>query len=172
MLNIHFACEGITDVCEFMKLYSNIFPPHWQGHFKGANAGVFTIKRNANGGATVGHKPELKEFFDYQKLEQLFQEMKKLEQENEALKKELLKKGRKQDLSINQELILVIRAYRQSGLTFQQIADRLNERNFKNSRGNKLNTMQVKRLFDKYQKEKEKEKEKETKTNTSKMAIV
>lgn len=164
MLNIHFTCEGIKDVCEFMKLYSNVFPPHWQGHFKGANSGVFTIKRNAAGRTTVEHQPALKEAFDYQRVEQLLQEMKKLEQENTALKNELLKKGRKQDLSINKELILVIRAYRQSGLTFQQIADRLNEKNFRNSRGNKLNTMQVKRLFDKHKKA--------ANPNFSKMAIV
>ena len=110
MLNIHFSCEGITDVCEFMKLYSNVFPPHWQGHFKGVNSGVFTINKNTDGRVTVGHKPELKEFFDYQKLEQMFHEMKKLEKENETLKKELLQKGSKQDLSINKELILVIQA--------------------------------------------------------------
>ncbi|MFK7982595.1 MAG: hypothetical protein AB8G86_21635 [Saprospiraceae bacterium] len=164
MLNIHFTCEGITDVSEFIKLYSNVFPRHWQGHFKGAKTGAFTIKRNADGRATVEHQPALKEAFDYQRAEQLLQEMKKLEQENVALKKELLKKGRKQDLSINKELILVIRAYRKSGLTFQQIADRLNEKNFRNSRGNKLNTMQVKRLFDKHQKE--------TKVSLSKMAII
>ncbi len=164
MLNIHFTCEGITDVCEFVKLYSNVFPPHWQGHFKGANAGAFSIKKNADGRTTVEHQPALKEAFDYRRVEQLFQEMKKLEQENEALKNELLKKGRKQDLSINKELILVIQAYRQNGLTFQQIADRLNEKNFRNSRGNKLNTMQVKRLFDKHKKE--------ATTSLSTMAII
>jgi len=79
--------------------------------------------------------------------------MEQLAKENEALKKELLQKGPKQDLSVNKELVVAIRVYRQNGHTFQQIADRLNERNFRNSRGNKLNSMQVKRLFDKHQKE-------------------
>ena len=153
MLNIHFTCEGITDVCEFMKLYSNVFPPHWQGHFKGADSGVFTIKKNKDGRASVEHKPELKEIFDYQKLKRIQQEMEQLARENEALKKELSKNGPKQDLSINKELVVAIQIYRQNGQTFQQIADRLNERSFRNSRGNKLNSMQVKRLFDKHQKE-------------------
>lgn len=53
---------------------------------------------------------------------------------------------KKQDLSINKELIKRVKRYRKSGLSFQKVADKLNSEGFKNSRGNKLNRMQVCRM--------------------------
>jgi len=59
----------------------------------------------------------------------------------------------KQNLEVNPELIANIGLLRASGLSFQKVANKLNDRGFKNSRGNKLNRMQVIRLHKKYESE-------------------
>lgn len=59
----------------------------------------------------------------------------------------------KQDLSVNGELSARIGLYRKNGLSFQKIADKMNLEGFKTSRKNKLNRMQVLRLYRDYEKE-------------------
>lgn len=66
-------------------------------------------------------------------------------QKNVTNKKDNVTK--KQNLSINKDLISRIELYRGNGLSFQRIADKMNAQGFKNSRGNKLNKMQVSRLL-------------------------
>ena len=53
----------------------------------------------------------------------------------------------KQDLSVNADLVEVIAAHRKAGLSFQEIAYRMNKEGYRNSRGNMLNKMQVSRLY-------------------------
>jgi len=159
MLDIHFSCTGIKDVSEFIEIYPNLFPPDWQNYFAGEKSGVFTIIRNETGATTVGSKHELKEIFKLAKLESVLNDFNTLSIENEALKKEieelnnqLIKASPKQNLEVNKLLISAIQMYRMRGMSFQKIANKLNEDNYKNSRGNPLNSMQVKRLFDKHSK--------------------
>ena len=59
----------------------------------------------------------------------------------------------KQDININSTLIGVIGLYRSQGQTFEEIAERMNKEGYRNSRNNKLNKMQVNRLYKKYQEE-------------------
>lgn len=62
----------------------------------------------------------------------------------------------KQDTSINTSLISIVGLYRNSGMTFQEIGDKMNEEGYTNSRGNQLNKMQVNRLYKKYEEEQKK----------------
>ena len=60
---------------------------------------------------------------------------------------------KKQDLSVNKSLIARVGLYRNKGLSYQKIADKLNNEGFRTSRRNKLNRMQVMRLYKQYQDE-------------------
>lgn len=59
----------------------------------------------------------------------------------------------KQDKSKNAQLIALVGLYKNSGLSYQKTADKLNNEGYTNSRNNPLNKMQVKRLYDLYLKE-------------------
>lgn len=59
--------------------------------------------------------------------------------------------AKKQDLKINTNLVGVIGIYRNAGMSFQDIANKMNEEGYTNSRGNALNKMQVSRLYKQYQ---------------------
>ena len=63
----------------------------------------------------------------------------------------------KQDLSVNTELVARVGLYRNGGLSFQKIADKMNAEGFKSSRKNKLNKMQVHRLYQDYRAEEQDE---------------
>lgn len=161
MTNVYFTCEGFKDVSEFITFYSNIFPIGFQEHhnFKDEKNGAFSIIRTQENRVYLNPKHELKDFVDLEKIAEILTQAQNLVIENQnlakkvqILEKEILKVQPKQDLSINTRLVNEIEIYREMGDSYQQIADKLNADGYTNSRGNKLNSMQVKRLFDKQNK--------------------
>ena len=75
-----------------------------------------------------------------------------LYEENKTLKSQLISTSNpKQDLEKNDKLSSLITLFRDTqGLSFQSIADALNNKGFTNSRGQQFNRMQVNRLYTKY----------------------
>ena len=67
-----------------------------------------------------------------------------------ALQQRIEQRRRKQDTTVNKNLIGVIGLYRASGNSFQAIADKMNNEGYRNSRGRLLNKTQVRRLHQQY----------------------
>ena len=67
-----------------------------------------------------------------------------------ALQQRIEQRRKKQDITINKNLIGVIGLYRVSGNSFQVIADKMNNEGYRNSRGRLLNKTQVRRLHQQY----------------------
>ena len=67
-----------------------------------------------------------------------------------ALQQRIERRNRKQDTTVNKNLIGVIGLYRAAGNSFQAIADKMNGEGYRNSRGLLLNKTQVRRLHQQY----------------------
>ncbi len=86
-------------------------------------------------------------------VEKLTLQIDKLRTENEVLRQELKSLKEPKGLSKNKELIELIVAYREGGMTFENIADSLNRKGLTNSRNAKLNRVLVSRLFNRKKQE-------------------
>lgn len=137
--------EELQDVADFVDRFKWIVFPKYENQGVGQQTGVFEILIENN-------QMHLAQVFKENKIEKLLNENKQLKAKNKKLKKRLKEYLPKQDLSVNKKLVDKIISKRRKGMSYDLIAKFLNRKGYKNSRGNKLNSMQVYRLYSRHTK--------------------
>ncbi len=137
--------QYFPDISSFLELFSILLEPEFleKEIGKGEKSATFEVFINED-------ELELKQDFGQNKIQLMLNEIQILKLENKALKEELKSYEPRQDLSVNETLKSAIYVMRKEGLSFQKIANNLNEKGYKNSRGNPLDAMQTSRLYKKY----------------------
>lgn len=131
--------KDIPDVAAFLDIFNLFFEPEFEGQGKGEKTAAFKLKLK-------GNNIKIKQDHEQDAIKKMIQRIEDLEYRNQQLKYELELLQPKQNLAINDMLITKIKELKAKGLSFQKIADALNEEGYSNSRGNSLNAMQVSRL--------------------------
>lgn len=133
----------IKDIEDFKEKFESFVFPKYEGKGIGENSAFFELK------ITEGNPILIQKFGDNE-LTKLVADNKRLRSKNKKLKKALKPHLPKQDLSVNDAIIIEIIKLRKKGSTYEKIAKKLNKKGFRNSRGNKLNMVQIGRLYKKY----------------------
>lgn len=138
--------KDLPDVAAFLEMFNFFFKREYPEQGIGQKSATFKLN-------IKGDEIEIKEDLKQQEIKNMLIKIANLEEECNALKDELAPYKSKQDLSINQELKAKIFKYRSKKLSYQKIADKLNKKGYKSSRGNSIGVMQVSRLLKKYKEE-------------------
>lgn len=134
--------KNLPDVAAFLDLLSFFMEAEFPEQGKGEKSATFKLSVKED-------EIKLKQDFEQNEIKNLIENIQQLKLENKQIKERLKNYSPKQDLKINEGLKQSITSFRKEGMSFQKIANYLNEEGFKNSRGSVLNSMLVSRLYKK-----------------------
>ncbi len=146
MIQLLIHSNNFKDIAAFVSYTDFFIHPKYENQGAGEQTAIFEL-------IIEDKKIKLSQDFENNPLNDLANEIKNLKAKNKKLKKRLKALKPKQDLSVNEILKAEIVLLKKKKYSYERIAERLNKKGYKNSRGNDLNKMQVNRLHKQYLKE-------------------